>query len=290
MTRREGPAWERHSKTSDADGTTGAGRLLAVSASSIVLASSMAISCGTDPATADSTASGSEALRALSISGVISSAQGPIVGATVDLSGSVAESVVSGPGGVYTFSNLPLLGSYEVSLAAIANCTCSSPIDLHNLRYSVTGEDFVVMGTGCGAGGKDSGAEESPPPVTQCTQCPPGAQGVAGPAGPPGPAGPASKIDSLVGNAAAISSLPNATAAATNCVLGQILLFPFSPQGGGLLAANGQLLPIATNVALFSLLGTTFGGDGASTFGLPNLNAVAPNNTGYFICGTGVFP
>lgn len=53
--------------------------------------------------------------------------------------------------------------------------------------------------------------------------------------------------------------------------IGQVQIWAcnFSPRGWAF--CNGQLLPIAQNTALFSLLGTTFGGDGRSTFGLPNL-------------------
>ena len=43
---------------------------------------------------------------------------------------------------------------------------------------------------------------------------------------------------------------------------------------------NGQLLPIAQNTALFSLVGTTYGGDGRSTLGLPNLQGRAPMHPG----------
>jgi len=51
----------------------------------------------------------------------------------------------------------------------------------------------------------------------------------------------------------------------------EIRLFPgnFAPHGWAL--CNGQLLPISQNTALFSLLGTQYGGDGKSTFALPNL-------------------
>ncbi len=53
--------------------------------------------------------------------------------------------------------------------------------------------------------------------------------------------------------------------------LGQVIPVPynFAPQGWAF--CNGQLLSIAQNTALFSLLGTYYGGDGRSTFGLPNL-------------------
>ena len=52
----------------------------------------------------------------------------------------------------------------------------------------------------------------------------------------------------------------------------------FSPQGWAL--ANGQLLPISQDTALFSLLGTTFGGNGNTTFALPNLQSRMPMHMG----------
>lgn len=52
----------------------------------------------------------------------------------------------------------------------------------------------------------------------------------------------------------------------------------FAPTGWALCA--GQLLPISQNTALFSLLGTNYGGDGKSTFGLPNLQDTVPVNQG----------
>jgi microcystin-dependent protein len=56
-----------------------------------------------------------------------------------------------------------------------------------------------------------------------------------------------------------------------NPFLAQIVMFAgnFAPRGWAL--CNGQLLPIASNQALFSLLGTTYGGDGRTTFALPDL-------------------
>lgn len=53
--------------------------------------------------------------------------------------------------------------------------------------------------------------------------------------------------------------------------LGEIRLFPFNFAPNGWLLCNGQLLPINQNSALFSLLGTNYGGNGTTTFGLPNL-------------------
>jgi microcystin-dependent protein len=52
----------------------------------------------------------------------------------------------------------------------------------------------------------------------------------------------------------------------------------FAPRGYAF--CNGQLLPIAQNTALFSLVGTTYGGDGRTTFGLPNLQDRAPMHPG----------
>src|SRR6266480_4126906 len=54
----------------------------------------------------------------------------------------------------------------------------------------------------------------------------------------------------------------------------RIFSFGFAPKGWAL--CNGQLLPINQNQPLFSLLGTTFGGDGRVNFGLPNLQAGTP--------------
>ena len=62
--------------------------------------------------------------------------------------------------------------------------------------------------------------------------------------------------------------------------LGAIRLFsfPFAPKGWAL--CNGQTLPINQNQALFSLMGTTYGGDGRTTFALPNLQGRVPISFG----------
>lgn len=63
--------------------------------------------------------------------------------------------------------------------------------------------------------------------------------------------------------------------------IGQICLFgyPFAPRGWA--DCDGQLLAIAQNTALFSLLGTTYGGDGRTTFGLPDLRGRVPIHVGH---------
>ena len=80
----------------------------------------------------------------------------------------------------------------------------------------------------------------------------------------------------------------------TDQFVGEIRIFAgnFAPTGWAL--CNGQLLPISQNTALFSLLGTYYGGDGKSTFALPNLQDSAPIHQGqgpglsdYFIGQTG---
>lgn len=60
--------------------------------------------------------------------------------------------------------------------------------------------------------------------------------------------------------------------------------FNFAPRGWALCA--GQLLPISQNTALFSLLGTFYGGDGKSTFALPNLQDNVPISQGQSTTGT----
>ncbi len=56
----------------------------------------------------------------------------------------------------------------------------------------------------------------------------------------------------------------------------EIRIFPFNFAPKGWAFCDGQILPISQNTALFSLLGTTYGGDGKSNFALPNLQGRAP--------------
>ncbi|WP_165185477.1 phage tail protein [Caulobacter soli] len=58
----------------------------------------------------------------------------------------------------------------------------------------------------------------------------------------------------------------------------RIFSFPFAPAGWA--QCNGQIMPIQQNTALFSLLGTTYGGNGTSNFGLPNLMGNIPLHVG----------
>ena len=120
-------------------------------------------------------------------------------------------------------------------------------------------------------------------PGTPGATGPAGATGPMGPAGPQGPAGPVTpdlRFGINTGNAA--------NGREYDCVLGEIMLTAAAVAPG--LKAEGQLLPIASNTALFSLLGTNFGGDGRTTFALPDLQDAAPNGLTYFICTQGIFP
>src|SRR5438034_10904654 len=73
----------------------------------------------------------------------------------------------------------------------------------------------------------------------------------------------------------------------TDQFVGEIRIFGgnFAPTGWAF--CNGQLLPISQNTALFSLLGTQYGGNGTTTFALPNLQGRAPMDQG---SGTGLTP
>lgn len=68
--------------------------------------------------------------------------------------------------------------------------------------------------------------------------------------------------------------------------IGIVKLFAgnFAPKGWAL--CNGQIMSIAQNTALFSLLGTTYGGNGQTTFALPNLQGATPIGIGVGLSGT----
>ena len=102
-----------------------------------------------------------------------------------------------------------------------------------------------------------------------------------GPQGPQGNSLLSQHYGSNTGNAAAGHGY--------ECVIGAILLTA-SPSVGEGVPARGQLMSIQQNIALFSLLGTTYGGDGTTTFALPDLRPITPNNMTYSICVQGIFP
>ena len=66
----------------------------------------------------------------------------------------------------------------------------------------------------------------------------------------------------------------------------EIRIFPFNFAPRGWAFCDGQLMPISQNTALFSLLGTIYGGNGKSTFGLPNMQGSSPMQQGQGSTGT----
>jgi len=115
---------------------------------------------------------------------------------------------------------------------------------------------------------------------------PAGPQGDTGPAGPQGPQGP--QGDSGTVGIFGSNTSRGLAGNGRDCFIGEIILTA-GTIGQGIPAA-GQLLSISSHSALYSLLGTTFGGDGVSTFALPDLRSAAPNGTTYTICDNGIFP
>lgn len=74
-------------------------------------------------------------------------------------------------------------------------------------------------------------------------------------------------------------------------LIGSIMLFPYNFVPTGWLSCEGQVLDITQYQALFSLISTTYGGDGQKTFALPNLKGAEPVPTmKYCIAVTGIYP
>lgn len=74
-------------------------------------------------------------------------------------------------------------------------------------------------------------------------------------------------------------------------LLGQIQLYPFNFIPVGWSKCNGQIMNIVQNTALFSLISNKFGGNGTTTFGLPNLTNTSPvAGMEYYIAVTGYYP
>lgn len=74
-------------------------------------------------------------------------------------------------------------------------------------------------------------------------------------------------------------------------ILGQIQLFPFTFAMVDWLSCEGQILSIQQNAALYSLIGITYGGNGQTSFALPNLKGSEPlPNMKYYIAIQGIYP
>ena len=73
-------------------------------------------------------------------------------------------------------------------------------------------------------------------------------------------------------------------------VIGQVALFAFPFAPAGWLPCDGRLMSIMQNQQLFSLLGTSYGGNGETDFALPRLKAAGSQGPGYFIAVQGSYP
>jgi microcystin-dependent protein len=71
----------------------------------------------------------------------------------------------------------------------------------------------------------------------------------------------------------------------SNPFVAEVRIFPFFFAPPGWAFCDGQLIPISQNTALFALLGTVYGGDGKSTFALPDLQGAAPRHPGQMAPG-----
>ena len=72
--------------------------------------------------------------------------------------------------------------------------------------------------------------------------------------------------------------------------IGQVLFVPYTYLPEGWLPCVGTMLPIADYEPLFALLSTRFGGDGQTTFAIPDLQNICPTGMMYIIAYTGIFP
>jgi hypothetical protein len=124
--------------------------------------------------------------------------------------------------------------------------------------------------------------------------------------GPQGPAGPAGSNATIPANLTKLSGVLSytpytngngyANGGATPfmydtalCQIGDIVL-SVNGYGTGAMPADGRLLAIQQYQATFAVMGTYYGGDGRSTFGLPDLRPFAPLGLQYSVCVEGIFP
>jgi len=89
------------------------------------------------------------------------------------------------------------------------------------------------------------------------------------------------RILAFAGVGAVVAAVnPGTASAGADPFLGEIALVPYNFEPRGWAFCDGQLLPIAQNTALFALLGTQFGGNGQTTFALPDLRGRVPLHVG----------
>ena len=124
-------------------------------------------------------------------------------------------------------------------------------------------------------------------------QGPTGATGATGPQGPPGTSTIPANLTTLslaLSTNGGVAFLGNSRFIfGGTCMIGDVVL-SVNGYGAGALPADGRIIPIAGFTAIFSLIGTNFGGNGTTNFALPDLRAFAPEGLQYSICVNGIFP
>jgi hypothetical protein len=157
-----------------------------------------------------------------------------------------------------------VLLSAGTATAAVTATPAASGTTIHACENTKTGALNVVLKAGA--------------------KCPKGTRALSwNTTGPRGPAGTAALFGTKTNQATPGS-------AGATCTLGEVLLTAGKTANSATMTAGGQLLQISSNTALFSLLGTEYGGNGTTTFALPSLQKSAPDGLTYSICVTGVFP
>jgi hypothetical protein len=86
------------------------------------------------------------------------------------------------------------------------------------------------------------------------------------------------------------SGSSNSGASCSSRLIAEVFLFAGTFPPAGTAFAHGQLLPINQNQALFSLIGTKYGGNGQTSFALPDMRGLEPTGVNYVICLGGVYP
>jgi hypothetical protein len=155
-----------------------------------------------------------------------------------------------------------LLGSGATAAAAVL--PAASGTTIHGCENTKTGALSIQLKPACPAGTKALSWNTT---------------------GPRGPAGTTGIFGAKTNSAHGEGATSN-----TSCYMGQILLSAGSVTPPGTLPASGQTLDINVYTALFSLLGTEYGGNGRTNFKLPDLRKSAPDGLTYSICVEGIFP
>ncbi len=171
--------------------------------------------------------------------------------------------------------------AFAISLDSKENNITSHPMELEVAIEGQPGPQGPAGPAGAQGAQGPQGAAGSP--GASGAPGPPGAAGAAGAPGPQGPPGPATP-DARFGTNTSLAR----PGVGVTCTLGAVWLTAGFTAGA--VSAAGQMLVISTNGPLFSLLGTTYGGNGKTNFALPDLRSAAPNGLTYVICTQGIFP